>query len=443
VGWVFCPTGSSGCGSISERAYRSGALSREDNDIIYPLFKRLNVNMPFPSLMAFFFLVTPIDGGEQPQWTHLSSKKGDLPAPGTSTQQTGCLVFDIDKDGLNDIVITSRGAGSRMVWYDRGPAGWTIFPIDRGLNIEAGGAYADIDHDGDLDLVFGEDYTGSKLYWWENPYPRFHADTLWVRREIKSSGGNMHHDQIFGDFEGNGNNQLAFWVQKTEVLFLVKVPQYPRDASNWGSIPIAKIGPAEGLAKADINGDGKIDLIGGGYWFKHHDGSGFQPMLIAKDAIFTRVGAGQLVEGGPPEVVFVAGDGIGRLKWFEQRDSNWIAHDLLGEDVVHGHSLALADIDRDGHLDIFCAEMAQWTETAKIPDNPNARMWIFYGDGRGRFVRTLVATGVDNHESRVADLDGDGDLDIVGKPYHRGAPGLDIWLNAGTGPRKKVSITER
>jgi hypothetical protein len=31
-----------------------------------------------------------------------------------------------------------------------------------------------------------------------------------------------------------------------------------------GSVPIAKIGPAEGLAKADIDGDEKIDLIGGG-----------------------------------------------------------------------------------------------------------------------------------------------------------------------------------
>ncbi len=131
----------------------------------------------------------------------------------------------------------------------------------------------------------------------------------------------------------------------------------------------------------------------------------------------TRAAAGQFVEGGAPEVVFVAGDGIGRLKWFERRGDDWISHDLLGEDVVHGHSLELADIDQDGHLDIFCAEMAQWTEGAKTPDNPSAHMWIFYGDGRGRFTKTLLATGVDNHESRVSDLDGDGDLDIVVKPY--------------------------
>ena len=339
-------------------------------------------------------------------------------------------MLDIDKDGLNDIVITSRDAGSRMVWYQRGTAGWTIFPIDRGLNIEAGGAFADIDHDGDLGPGLRRGLHRLEVVLVGEPLPAFHCRHALGETRNQELGRKMHHDQIFGDFEGDGGNQLAFWVQKTEVLCLVKVPRDPRDAGHWDSVPIAKVGPAEGLAKADIDGDGKIDLIGGGYWFKHQDGSGFQPMLIDKDAIFTRAAAGQLVEGGPPEVVFVAGDGIGRLKWFEQRGSDWIGHDLLGEDVVHGHSLDLADIDHDGHLDIFCAEMAQWTEGAKTPDNPNARMWIFYGDGRGRFVKTLVATGVDNHESRVADLDGDGDLDIVVKPYTRDAPGLDIWLNA-------------
>jgi hypothetical protein len=54
-----------------------------------------------------------------------------------------------------------------------------------------------------------------------------------------------------------------------------------------------------------------------------------------------------------------------------------------------------------------------------------------------RIEKTTLATGIDNHESRVADLDGDGDLDIFGKPYNFDTPRLDIWLNRGTGPRNR------
>lgn len=79
--------------------------------------------------------------------------------------------------------------------------------------------------------------------------------------------------------------------------------------------------------------------------------------------------------------------------------------------------------------------MAKWTDEATEPDHPRAKMWIFYGDGRGGFEKTMLATGLDNHESRLADLDGDGDLDIVAKPYSYGTPRLDIWLNRGTGRR--------
>ena len=290
--------------------------------------------------------------------------------------------------------------GAALAWYRREKDGWTIHPIDRGLNIEAGGVFGDLDGDGDLDIIFGEDYSGSKLYWWENPWPHYESRTSWTRREIKASGGHMHHDQVLGDFDGDGRDELAFWVQEAEVLRLAEPPQDPRRSGPWPTVSIASIGRAEGLAKADVNGDGKVDVIGGGYWFRHEGGSEYRPMLIDEGSKLTRAAAGQLVEGGPPEVVFVAGDVIGRLKWFERRGDTWVAHDLLGEDVIHGHSLQLADIDRDGHLDIFCAEMAKWTEAAKEPDNPKARMWIFYGDGRGGFEKTTLATGIENHESR-------------------------------------------
>ncbi len=396
--------------------------------------------------VALGILVTPAGGakaGDRPNWTHLSSKAGDLPPPGMSIQQTACLVADINKDGVNDIVVGSRSDGAALVWYRKEKDGWTSHPIDRGLNLEAGGVAADLDGDGDLDLVFGEDYTGEKLYWWENPWPRYQSRMGWTRREIKSSGGCMHHDQVLGDFDGDGRDELAFWVQHSESLLLAEIPRDPRQSGPWPTTLIARVSPAEGLAKADVDGDGKLDLIGAGYWFRHQGGADYRPILIDPASKLTRAAAGQLVEGGAPEVVFVAGDVIGRLKWFEQRGDAWIAHDLLGEDVVHGHSLHIGDIDQDGHLDIFCAEMAKWTDSAKQPDHPDAKMWIFYGDGRGGFAKTILSAGIENHESRVADLDGDGDLDIVGKPYSFDTPRLDIWLNRGTSTRVQGTAIRR
>lgn len=140
-----------------------------------------------------------------------------------------------------------------------------------------------------------------------------------------------------------------------------------------------------------------------------------------------RIAAGQLIEGGRPEVVIVPGDAKGRLKWYECLDNTWVGHDLLGFDVDHGHSLSIADINSDTYLDIFVAEMRL------NRGNSDAKMWIFYGDGTGKFTTTVMTTGFDNHESKLGDLDGDGDMDILGKPYNWKTPRLDIWLNNGPG----------
>ena len=375
---------------------------------------------------SFLVLSAP----QQLSWSQLSSRNGDLPAPGPSTQQTASLVLDIDRDGINDFVIGAREKAPALVWYRRERNGWTKCVIEKEfLPIEAGGAFHDIDRDGDLDIVMGDDASGNRVYWWENPYPRYDPDSAWTRRFIKESGGKKHHDQIFGDFDGDRRAELVFWNQGERKLYLAEIPDDPRAAGSWRAFEIFswESGECEGLAGADIDGDGKLDIVGGGRWFKHDGGTRYASRLIDETQSFSRAATGQLKKGGRPEVVFVVGDGVGRLKWYEWSGASFIGHDLFGEDVIHGHSLAVADCNNDGNLDIFCAEMSRWTRAAS--DHPEARSWILLGDGKGNFTRTLVSKGLGNHESRVADLDGDGDLDILSKPYSWDTPRIDVWIN--------------
>ena len=367
------------------------------------------------------------------EWTHLSSVQEEIPSPGPSTQQTACLIFDVNRDGTNDFIVGSRKQGPSLLWYRRISTGWEKYVIDRAkLPIEAGGAFYDLDNDGDLDIVFGGDSSSNSVWWWENPYPDLRSSQGWTRRLIKNSGFNMHHDQIFGDFDGDGAAELVTWNQGTKkagtnTLFIMDIPSSPMATEPWTYRAIfASPYKCEGLASIDIDGDGKQDIVGGGGWFEHAGKLRYRRHPIDEQQRAARVAVGQLKQGGRPEVVFVMGDGIGRLKWYEWTNASWVGHDLLGFDVDHGHSLQVADIDGDGNLDIFCGEMRHHG------GNDDAKMWTFLGDGQGKFLKKEISKGFGVHEAKLGDLDGDGDVDILGKPYDWQTPRLDIWLNKGT-----------
>jgi hypothetical protein len=381
------------------------------------------------------------------RWSQLSSKRGELPEPGGSTQQTGLLVANLDKTKAAGFVISYRVEGPALVWYRRSGNGWTRYVIENEfLPLEAGGATYDIDGDGDLDVVFGGDSRDNHLWWWENPYPNFDPEVSWKRHVIKETGANQHHDQTFADLLGLGKAQLIFWNQAAKTLFLAAVPADPKSAGPW---PLQQLFSgqagenvedaakyAEGLHAFDVDGDGRADLLAGNCWFKYEGGGKFRPVRVG--TIGGRIMAGKFKPGKVAQIVIAPGDGNGPLRFYECKGDpadakSWTGRDLLDRNVIHGHTLDVGDIDGDGNLDIFVAEMAKWTNNPQ-PDNPAATAWILYGDGKGGFRGTVLVTGHGWHEGKLADVDGDGDLDIINKPYTWDAPRVDVWINHGSIP---------
>jgi len=375
-------------------------------------------------------------------WTHLSTENGDLEVPNQGNQQTASLVGDLDNNGVNDFVITERTEAPSVVWYRRVNDGWGQYIIDdTPQRIEAGSTYFDIDDDGDKDIVFGGDGQSNEVWWWENPYPDYEPDQPWERHNIKSSGANKHHDQLFGDFTGDGVTELVFWNQGARKLLMATIPENPQEADPW---PIHEIyqyeeeetpqrgkypgwkrpNEHEGLAKADMDGDGVLDIVGGGRWFKYTGDNHFEVHPIDESYAFTRSMAEQFIPGGRSEVVLVAGDGVAPMVFYEWKNDQWESKVLI-DSIYDGHSVSVVDFNGDGHLDIFNAEMG-------LGNSPHPKGRILLGDGKGNFEVQELITDYGLHESVIADLDGDGDLDILGKPYTWKAPRLDIWLNNGT-----------
>ncbi len=230
---------------------------------------------------------------------------------------------------------------------------------------------------------------------------------------------------MWGHFLAETRPQVAFWNQRARKLFVTKIPADPFATENWKlhAVWSWERGSYEGLAKGDINGDGREDLVGGGHWFEYLGDMEFRAHRI-HDYGSSRSAVGDFDNDGIMEVVLSSGDAIGPLCVYRQRGGRWTKQILI-EKVVHGHTLEIADIKGDGYLDIYAAEMHS-------PGAGDAcRQWIFYGDGKGGFRVQLVSVGTCNHESRVGDVDGDGRLDLIGKPYTWNAPRLDIWLNEG------------
>lgn len=309
-----------------------------------------------------------------------------------------------------------------LFWYEN--PGWQRHPISVSPQLEVGQALADIDGDGRVDLLVGQGVHYHDVYWFEQPPdPRDPWD-----RHLVTDAFEKYHDIAVGDVDGDGADEVVVLSQGSETIFYYDIPADPTDGP-WPDDHRHVVDEGrrvEGLRLADLDGDGRAEIVAGPNIYRRRDGmdESWERTAITTGWDDTRVAVADLDGDGDVEVILTEGDSPvygthpGRLAWFDPPD--W-EPTVLRDDLFCPHSLEVADLDGDGSPDIFVAEMG-------LGRNESPEQYVYLNDGTGSFTETVVARGIPTHEARIADLSGDGHPDIVGKPY---APGrhVDCWYN--------------
>lgn len=304
---------------------------------------------------------------------------------------------DLDGDGLLDLV----AGGRELNWYSRNP--WTAHRIavcqqEFTTDMETG----DVDGDGDIDIVVPDGLTG--LLWFENPG--------WQRHLIGISG-QYDHDVEVGDIDGDGRLDAAA-RPKGETIHL-----WLNRGERWEHQTVGCSG-GEGLDVADVDGDGRLDLVVGG---EYYAAAAWERRTVAPDWIGRDVKVEVADLGGDArmDIAYTPSEGTFRIEWYEATDGGWRPH-LLAREATGVHSLAVADFDGDGRLDVATAAM----HTSEVKE---VVVWLLGGR-----VRRLVIGRDGSHNLVAGDFDGDGDADLAGCNWI-GTPPLTVWWNELT-PRR-------
>lgn len=238
-----------------------------------------------------------------------------------------CLPMQIDGQYGIDLVIGSKGGGASVGWLQspadpRDLQAWKFYPLYKAgwiMSLES----LDVDHDGDQDVVVS-DRKGPRrgVLWLENPGRKAASSgKAWTEHRVGGQGLEVMFLAV-ADLDQDGQTDLVTSTRNKQLLFLRRQSV---DPIRWQSHSIQNphgIPHGKAVAVADINGDGRLDLV--------HD---------------TNTGGNRSSPG---------------LVWMSYQkqvtENRWIPHDISGSKGVKFDLIQVLDLDGDGDLDVISCE---------------------------------------------------------------------------------------
>ena len=338
---------------------------------------------------------------------------------------------DLDNDGRPDLVVGGVPS-EKLTWYHNPDWAKTVIATARN-QFTTDCAIGDVDGDGDLDFVVPDGPDGVNLVWFENPLAKGSSERKgdWKRHEIGAIGS-WGKDVELADFDHDGRLDVATRSESKVMIFFQTAP----DVWTRVDLPNIPLGE-EGMASGDIDGDGYVDLVVFGAWVRNpgkeaaRDGTKWRVHPIGQVSPAFKADVADIDGDGKMDVVFSSSEHTADVTWFGAANGDptgpWVGHVIFPQ-LERGHTLQVADINGDGHNDVFAGQM----HTSK-----DKRLMVAINlDGKGLAWQRKVIGRTGLHDGVAVDVNKDGLPDIFGANW-TGNPPVRLWLQVAPEKQQK------
>lgn len=302
-----------------------------------------------------------------------------------------CSVFDVNRDGYLDIV-------SGEYWYE-GPKFMekhkicNVLPIDEYYD-DFSDYPIDVDGDGYLDIVTGA-WWGETLRWRRNPGPR---GGEWDVIDIDHCGS-IETIRFF-DIDGCGMPEVfPNTPGAPQVFYKLVCDENGKGLGHFTKHIIGSSMSGHGLGFGDINGDGRTDIILAGGWLEQPKDPYQTPWEFHSEFILGSASVPILtydVTGnGQMDLIVGQAHNYG-LDWWEQRrlpngERAWVKHEIDATCSQY-HDLWLADLDQDGDVELVTGKRYR-AHNGRDPGAQDPLGVYYFKIKRGQFEKHIIDYG--------------------------------------------------